>query len=171
MATQQPVFSAFSATKFNLTGATGSWSEFAHRSADYGIEDYVYDVPCVAVPCLQKCQTKWVAPYVPYSRRKGAEMDACVEECKGDSDPMDECLATNATAIIETATETAVSETTLSETTLSETATDVQASETLSTADAEATDVPDNLGYSFRAEDNSLGILLGCVAIAVGLMV
>ncbi|KAK7407850.1 hypothetical protein QQX98_009965 [Neonectria punicea] len=125
--THQPTFSIFSATTFNLTGATGNWSEFAYELADYGIEKYVYDVPCSAVPCLQECQTEWVTPYVPVPRRKGSEMDACVELCKVDSDPMDECLTRNATTMVETATATAAATTT----------TDVQASETSAKANSD----------------------------------
>ncbi|KAF7553784.1 hypothetical protein G7Z17_g3407 [Cylindrodendrum hubeiense] len=75
-----PTFAAFSATIFNLTGATGNWSEFEYESSDYGIEEYVSTMPCSAVPCLEECQTKFVAPYVPFPRKKGEELDACVEE-------------------------------------------------------------------------------------------
>ncbi|KAH6990990.1 hypothetical protein BKA56DRAFT_573554 [Ilyonectria sp. MPI-CAGE-AT-0026] len=98
ISTLEPTFSIFEATTFNLTGATGNWSDFAYQSADYGIEKYVYTVPCSAVPCLQDCQTEFVAPYVPFPRKKGEQLDACVKECKGDSDPMAKCLTKNATA-------------------------------------------------------------------------
>ncbi|KAH6900442.1 hypothetical protein B0T10DRAFT_470698 [Thelonectria olida] len=147
-----PNFSVFESTIFNLTGATGNWSDLAYKYGDFGIDKYVRTVPCAAVPCLQDCQTKFVKPYSP------AELDACVEKCRGDSDPMADCIMKNTTTAGETANETTKG-----------TTTKTQASETV----AETTNAgrADNRGSKLIAESMSWGLVLGTVAIVARLMV
>ncbi|CAM1504420.1 Fc.00g020110.m01.CDS01 [Cosmosporella sp. VM-42] len=92
-----PNFAAFGGTIFNLTAATGNWSDFSYQKADYGLEQYLSSIPCSAVPCVQDCQTEFVEPYVPFPREKGEELDACVEKCRGKANPIADCVVKNAT--------------------------------------------------------------------------
>lgn len=92
-----PTFSGFSATTFNISDSTGNWTEFVYNKGNYGIEDYLFDTPCDKLPCLEECQTKYIAPYVPYVRKMGDELDACVAACLEGTEPRKHCIAENVT--------------------------------------------------------------------------
>lgn len=96
-----PTFANFDGTIFNITNATGKWTEFAADMGNYGIENKLSSIPCDKVLCVEACQTKYIAPYVPYVDTKKAELAACIAECQKDVDPLETCIMKNATIAVE----------------------------------------------------------------------
>ncbi|KAM5384418.1 hypothetical protein ACJZ2D_001454 [Fusarium nematophilum] len=80
-------FSLGDATNFNVTNSVGNYTEYTCRRGYYGIEDHLPTVPCEAVPCVQECQTEFVAPCL-------AENATVVEEESETGTSTDEATAT-----------------------------------------------------------------------------